>query len=214
MNDEKQAALVVAAPKQQSQSEILGEIRNDRELIARLRITPQELEALSKCALLGTLTNKQDMLFLLRVIRDATDPAAERSDLASQLVDQPEDFNDPDPDFSRVRLRLTPARTSAPDSPEVSVRRRVIGLFGILFLTIAMVGGFVWGGLHALWHLRDSFVATAGAPSQPWYERLDHFNILLSSEIFFLASAAITIYLKSWNRGRRLKVRPERPALW
>ena len=94
------------------------------------------------------------------------------------------------------------------------LRHTPFALHVLCIIFVAMVGGFVWGGLHALWHLRDSFVATAGAPSQPWYERLDHFNILLSSEIFFLASAAITIYLKSWNRGRRLKVRPERPALW
>ena len=51
---------------------ILDEIRNDRELIHRLGITSQELEALSKCALLGTLTCKQDMLFILRQVREAT----------------------------------------------------------------------------------------------------------------------------------------------
>jgi len=51
---------------------ILDEISNDRDLISRLSITPQELEALSKCALLGTLTCKQDMLFILRQIREAT----------------------------------------------------------------------------------------------------------------------------------------------
>ena len=213
MNDEKQAALVVAAPKPQSQSEILGEIQNDRELIARLRITPQELEALSKCALLGTLTNKQDMLFLLRVIRDATDPAANNSAVASELQDSPEDFDLGAPDFSRVKFRVAPARTSAPDSPQLSVRRRVIGLFGILFLMIAMVGGFIWGSVRALLHLRETFAA-ASASSQPWYQRLDHFSTLLSWEIFFITSAAIAIFLRSWSRGRRLKVRPERPALW
>src|SRR6202046_2942651 len=56
---------------------ILDEISNDRDLISRLSITPQELEALSKCALLGTLTCKEDMLFILRQIRDARRPGPE-----------------------------------------------------------------------------------------------------------------------------------------
>jgi hypothetical protein len=42
-----------------------------------LSITPQELEALSKCALLGTLTCKEDMLFILRQIREARRPDPE-----------------------------------------------------------------------------------------------------------------------------------------
>ena len=56
----------------QTERAILDQIRNDHELIARLSITPQELEALSRCALLGTLTCKQDMLFILRQIREAS----------------------------------------------------------------------------------------------------------------------------------------------
>ncbi len=53
---------------------ILDQIRDDHELVARLSITPQELDALSKCAFLGTLTCKEDMLFILRQIREATSP--------------------------------------------------------------------------------------------------------------------------------------------
>ena|ERR1035437_3235636 len=55
----------------QEEREILDQIRNDHELIERLRITPEELETLSKCAMFGTLTCKQDMLFILRQIREA-----------------------------------------------------------------------------------------------------------------------------------------------
>src|SRR6202166_4002490 len=60
---------------------ILDEIRNDRDLISRLSITPQELEALSKCALLGTLTCKQDMLFILRQIREGTSTTIDHTTL-------------------------------------------------------------------------------------------------------------------------------------
>src|ERR1700739_4048038 len=84
---------------------ILDEIRNDRDLIARLRITPKELEALSKCALLGTLTCKQDMLFILRQIREATTPVVDDANLFPQppMIDEPEE--DPIPDFRRLPLR-------------------------------------------------------------------------------------------------------------
>ena len=64
------------APPSQERS-FLDQIRDDHELVARLSITPQELEALSKCALLGTLTSKEDMLFILRQIREARKPGPE-----------------------------------------------------------------------------------------------------------------------------------------
>lgn len=72
MNTETQQTVIQAPPPQEPS--FLDQIRNDHELVARLSITPQELEALSKCALLGTLTCKEDMLFILRQIREATRP--------------------------------------------------------------------------------------------------------------------------------------------
>lgn len=58
------------------QREILDQIQQDHALVERLKITPQEFEALSNCALFGTLTCKQDMLFILRQIREAGSYAA------------------------------------------------------------------------------------------------------------------------------------------
>ena len=75
MNTETQQPVMQAPPSQQRS--ILDQIRDDHELVARLSITPQELEALSKCALLGTLTCKEDMLFILRQIREARRPDPE-----------------------------------------------------------------------------------------------------------------------------------------
>ena len=72
MNTETQQTVIQAPPPQEPS--FLDQIRNDHELVARLSITPQELEALSKCALLGTLNCKEDMLFILRQIREATRP--------------------------------------------------------------------------------------------------------------------------------------------
>jgi len=75
MNTETQQPVMPTPPSQERS--ILDQIRNDHELVARLSITPQELEALSKCALLGTLTCKEDMLFILRQIREARKPDPE-----------------------------------------------------------------------------------------------------------------------------------------
>jgi hypothetical protein len=75
MNTETQQTVIQAPPPQEPS--ILDQIRNDHELVTRLSITPQELEALSKCALLGTLTCKEDMLFILRQIREARRPGPE-----------------------------------------------------------------------------------------------------------------------------------------
>jgi hypothetical protein len=72
----------------QQEREILEQIRNDHELLARLKITPEELEALSKCALWGTLTCKQDMLFILRQIREATSPGSDQAVLIHQPAAQ------------------------------------------------------------------------------------------------------------------------------
>jgi hypothetical protein len=54
--------------------ELWEKFRDDRELIERLKITPDEVKMLERCTLLGTLTCKQDLLFILRQIREATRP--------------------------------------------------------------------------------------------------------------------------------------------
>src|ERR1700722_19381925 len=85
---------------------ILDEIRNDRELIRRLSITTQELEALSKCALLGTLTCKQDMLFILRQIREATSPAIDQAALIPTPRRLEELDEEPGPDLNHIKARV------------------------------------------------------------------------------------------------------------
>jgi hypothetical protein len=86
---------------------VLEQIRDDRELVARLKITPQELQALSKCSLLGTLTCKEDMLFIVRQIREATNlSSSEEIPVFPQLATHPEDEDQeqPLPDFRRSRF--------------------------------------------------------------------------------------------------------------
>src|ERR1700737_1906817 len=74
MKTEGQENLAGAAREKR---DIWDQFRHDHELIERLRITPDEVDALEHCALLGTLTCKQDLLFILRQIREAASPVSE-----------------------------------------------------------------------------------------------------------------------------------------
>ena len=121
MNNGTPDSLALAA---RPQSAILDEIRNDHELIARLKITPQELEALSKCVLLGTLTCKQDMLFILRQIREATSPALDHANLLPALPHEVRE-EDPVPAIAQVRGLIGSAIGLEPGGLEDVVRLRI-----------------------------------------------------------------------------------------
>ena len=69
-----------------SHREIVEDFRRDRELIARLGVTPEEIETLSSMSMLGKLTSKQDALFILRQIREARGPFVSPSKPETFLV--------------------------------------------------------------------------------------------------------------------------------
>ena len=214
MKDSSDRTDLALAPR--DERAILDEIRNDRDLIARLKITPKELEALSKCALLGTLTCKQDMLFILRQIREATTPAIDHTDLFPQppMVEEPEE--DPIPDFRRLPLR--PAANAVipePGSLDSVVSRRITEQFGILFWAVILVAGLIWNAYIVMSHMHDNLVPTvannvaqAPASAAAWFDNLDHFNVLLGWEILFVVVLAAGYYLKTQKASRRFKVRP------
>lgn len=192
---------------------ILDEIRNDHELIARLRITPQELDALSKCALLGTLTCKQDMLFILRQIREATSASFDHANLfpaPAFPVAMPED--DPAvPDIRQVRGRIIPAIGL---ESITGTRRRLPGWFGYLFWGAIAGVAVVWNAIIVISRWRDSFMTTvgspvsAGSPAEAWYAHLDRFSVLLTWEALFVVMIVGITYLRSLRGTRRFKVRP------
>ncbi len=218
MKADAQDTLGVAPPEYQ---EILDQIRDDHELIERLRITPEELEALSKCALLGTLTCKQDMLFILHQIRESGGPAA-----GGPAIDQtrifpqpaiPEDQEeDPIPPAYRRRLvRL--GRTAVAEEPgslQGIARRRMPEQFGILFCIVVMVVGLAWYLLVAMSRWRNNFMTSVGmpaghaAPSAVWFGNLDPSKILILGEGLLVVGIAVVVYLKSRTGHRRLKIRP------
>jgi hypothetical protein len=55
---------------------IFDEFCADRESIAALNVTAEEFRELSRASLFGTLTSKDDLLFMLRQIRAAMNPTA------------------------------------------------------------------------------------------------------------------------------------------
>src|ERR1700676_4298176 len=69
-------------PLLQEERQVWEEFCDDHELLERLEVTPQELTALKNCVLLGELTSKQDMLFILRQIRLATEPSSEEATIS------------------------------------------------------------------------------------------------------------------------------------
>ncbi|HKN13955.1 MAG TPA: hypothetical protein VJX68_12250 [Candidatus Binatus sp.] len=213
MKGELQDQLILAPRTERA---ILDEIRNDRELIARLRVTPQELEALSKCALLGTLTCKQDMLFILRQIREATSPDIDHATIFPQpAVPEEQDEEDPIPDFRRMPSRAASAVIPEPGSLDGIVRTRRSEQFGILFWVVVLVVGLIWNGVIVISRWRENFVTSIGSPvNQPttsaaWYSSLDRFNVLLTWETLFIVGVAVIVYLRNRD-SRRIRIRSSR----
>ena len=201
----------VASPQEPP---VLDQIREDHELVARLNITPQELDALSKCAFLGTLTCKEDMLFILRQIREATSPlVSERVLLFSQPSpcsedEEPEDF----PDFPQIQSRFAPEIIPQPGSLEG--RLRLPKQFGVLFLVAIMAVAFLWNGIITISRWRGTFMTRVGVPVtqapalEVWFNHLNRFSVLLSSEILFVVGIIGVIYFRSLRGRSRFRVRP------
>lgn len=60
---------------QMNQDNVFEEFCADREGLEALGVTPEELQTLSRVSLLGSLTCKEDVEFILRQIREAMTPA-------------------------------------------------------------------------------------------------------------------------------------------
>lgn len=212
MKTDSHRLFTLAPPQERG---ILDQIRDDHEIVARLKITPQELEALSKCAFLGTLTCKEDMLFILRQIREATSPSSSgQMPVLLQPYSEDEGQGDPIPDFRQIQTRFAPEIIPEPGSLEGPVRRRLSERFGVLFLVAIMAVALFWNGIIAMSRWRDTFMTKVGMPgshapaSEVWFKHLDRFSVLLSWEILFVLGIIGVIYFRSLRGRSRFKVRP------
>jgi hypothetical protein len=202
----------------QEECEVLNLIRDDHELIERLSITSEELEALSKCAMFGTLTCKQHMLAILRQIREAGGPAAggpiDQTPIFAEPAIPEEREEAPVPDCRKMLVRLAGPAVSEPGSLESTVRRRVPKQFGIFFWMIVLAVGLASYFLVAMPRWRNNFMTSIGmstnhaAPWAAWYSHLDRSSILLWGEVLFVVGVAVVMYLRSRRGHRRFKVRP------
>jgi len=109
---------------------LVEEFRGDYELIERLRVTEEELDGLSRVSLLGALTCKQDLLFVLRQIREANEPAGEEALAAPQDLLVPCREVEPSiPDVSEMTERIRRealAKMAETDSMQDTGRRKQI----------------------------------------------------------------------------------------
>ena len=62
-------ALFGQTSSSRTRREVWEEFLRDRELLARNFVTAEELETLKTCAPFGTLSNTDDILFILNTIR-------------------------------------------------------------------------------------------------------------------------------------------------
>ena len=192
--------LLVAAPS--DKRELWDQFQQDRELIDRLRITSNEIDMLKRCALLGTLTCKQDLLFILRQIREATAPISAEDLVELRPVPEPGSFfEEPVLPVLRTHPRITPAPVAERHLPEH---------LGIPFWALVLAGGLMWNVAILIYRWREQFIAGASAVPQSvsWLASLDDFSVLIGWEIMFVGCILGVVHLRSSRRHRRLKVRP------
>jgi hypothetical protein len=150
----------------QEERQLWEEFCDDHELIERLRVTPQELAALKDCVFLGTLTCKQDMLFILRQIRIATDPASEKTIISlTPAPRRDEKAEDAAKEIDAPANYCPPASVrSAPEPGSLAAisRSRVIEQFGVFCWTLVLLGFLMWTLVTGLSNWRYIFLAAAG----------------------------------------------------
>ena len=76
LGDEKEVVLESRMQGQPSQDTVFREFCRDEDTIRSLKVTEQELEALSRASLLGALTCKEDLMFILQQVRQKLNPTA------------------------------------------------------------------------------------------------------------------------------------------
>ena len=148
----------------QAEREIWDRFSKDRELLERLKVTTQELEALANCVLLGTLTCKQDMLFILQQIRAATAPPSDGPTISPPALPHRDDkkaakeFTAPADHHPAAVARAMPD----PGSLEVIARSRAIEQFGVFFWALLLVGFLMWNYIVGISTWRQHFFARIG----------------------------------------------------
>jgi glutamine synthetase adenylyltransferase len=140
------------------QHKILEEFRRDHEAIERLRVTPQELQALSSTFLLGSLTCRRDVLFMLRQIREATKPGELQAAAPPRPLHVPAENIEPSmPDISEMAERIRReglARLAESDSLRAANHRSTLCQFGVLSSALILIAATAWGCIQMILNWR------------------------------------------------------------
>jgi hypothetical protein len=158
-------------PVPQLEGQVWDQFRNDHELLERLRVTPPELDALAHCVLLGTLTCKQDMLFILRQIRAASEPASEVTKTppfvrAPRKDDANEYLAKDAAALANYRRAASVRKIVEPASPAGIARSRMIEQFGVLLWAVVLIGFLMWNFVGGMSSWRQHFTAGVGIHAQ------------------------------------------------
>ena len=122
-----------------TRDKIFEEFSADRETIAALGVTDVELRELSRASLLGTLTCKDDLLFLLRQIRSAMDPAAPASAPFESIHIPGMQIDEPTRDFGKITETIRSAALAKLDESDLKAARRRRSAIGRLELAFGGV---------------------------------------------------------------------------
>ena len=133
-----------------TRNRIFEEFSADRETIATLGVTDVELRELSSASLLGTLTSQDDLMFLLRQIRSAMNPAAAASAPLESIHLPGRQIDEPTRDFGKITETIRSAALAKLDELDLKAARRrrsAIGrlesAWGRLTMTLSLVHSLV-----------------------------------------------------------------------
>jgi hypothetical protein len=129
---------------QSTESGVIEGYCRDHGVIERLRVTPQELEALSQVSLFGSLTCTQDALFVLRQVMSALEPAGLAATVRAEPRHAPYDIGVYDSWIAELVRRESMARQNEFDSSRDIDRRnplqRVVVFSAALVLMAIFMG--------------------------------------------------------------------------
>lgn len=157
-----------------SERKVWEELLADREVIERLAVTPDELDAVSRCAFLGAVACKEDFLLVLRQIRQAaesqTAPAAAAAMEVPPAVTRRRSSK---PKTARMlaaqqrvsTLRPDPHRAADAGSLAEIVRRRTPEQFGVFVFMLILISLSIWILISAILSWRHGFDSKIGVAS-------------------------------------------------
>jgi len=145
-------------------------LRRDAEMLGRLRVTQEELNAIERCSLLGAITCKQDFLFILKQIRNDSLSSERQEPAAFGRVDSGKIA--PVKTARRMNRAMrqnafAPASSSESFSFGQMIYHRGIEQVGALLCALLLIGFVLWNLLAGVLAWRQHFLRQLAAAQCP-----------------------------------------------